>query len=275
MRVEDILEIAIDYFDGATVDQVIRATRNVVRDINASFMGIHKTVKVYDDGIFYEGYKFKNDKLTGTVQRQGAPNSEDVVGNGTEFTQELEVGDEIIIDSTVYIVQTITDDTSMSINRDEGDADADGLSFYKVIDSSSIELLGLEKRILRVIVDGYVCLEKKHFHDCDDDNYVFKRNSYNEISLNYFGDTIHLECLYALPLPQNKSDIIEFPQAYDGIFTNGIVFYLARIPKLFSERLIESYAGIYFNMIRDLSKYTEGSIETNYQYWNYHTGRLE
>ena len=53
------------------------------------------------------------DDITGTVNVTN--NSTAVVGVGTSFTEQLEIGDAITINAVGYVIDTITDDTNLDL----------------------------------------------------------------------------------------------------------------------------------------------------------------
>ena len=78
-----------------------------------------------DDLVFYE--YGRHQILTGVVTI--TENSIDVVGTDTKFETELKSGDRIDIDNNVYIVDTITDDTHLSL-REEALSTGSNLNYY-------------------------------------------------------------------------------------------------------------------------------------------------
>lgn len=66
-----------------------------------------------DDPVFYEYGRDEN--ITGTVST--VADSDTVVGSSTLFETQLQVGDKIEIDSHDYVVESITDDTHLTISR--------------------------------------------------------------------------------------------------------------------------------------------------------------
>lgn len=78
-----------------------------------------------DDLMFYE--YGRHTSLQGAVSTtQG---STAVVGNSTQFTVELHSGDRIEIDGVVYIVDTITDDTNLTLTTEASDTLSD-VNYY-------------------------------------------------------------------------------------------------------------------------------------------------
>ena len=67
-----------------------------------------------DDPIFYEAGRHVS--LTGTVSTTA--NSTAVTGSGTTFTVQLSPGDRVDIDGDIYTVDSITDDTSLTLTDD-------------------------------------------------------------------------------------------------------------------------------------------------------------
>lgn len=67
-----------------------------------------------DDLVYYQ--KDRADTLSGAVS--GNISTKNVVGTSTKFTTELHKGDYVIIDGNTYVVDTITDDTNLTLVED-------------------------------------------------------------------------------------------------------------------------------------------------------------
>lgn len=279
MLVSELITHAVDYYDNITVDECMRAIRNVIRDINASFRGVYKRVDCIDGVNLYNGYTYKNTRLTGTVEiapgAVPATDPSEMTGNNTEFTQELVVGDYIIVNNIIYRIASILDDDNATIQEPNITVVA-GASLYKITSFTTFMLNGMEKTVLRIIVDNLICREVREFDRCHPEDYSFIRRGYNEVEFNNLPDfpKIEIEGLYALTLPENKGDeILDFPPAWDGILTNGILFYLARRPKTKDADAVELYGSQYYNKLRNFAENTGVSLPVDYSAWDYANAR--
>ena len=80
----------------------------------------------HDDanGMFfeYDGKYFNVVKRTSTLQLAGTialtPNSNTILGNNTLFTQQLKIGDKVVIKGMVHRVTSVTSDTNISVSPD-------------------------------------------------------------------------------------------------------------------------------------------------------------
>jgi len=117
---------------------------NLPRVTVKNWIGATTRVGPFDDqnGLFWEfdGQELSVVKRSATYQLSGYVNvtsgSQTVSGTNCRFTQQLKVGDSIVIRGMTYRVGSITDDNSMSINPEyRGVNNASGIKIAQVIDS--------------------------------------------------------------------------------------------------------------------------------------------
>ncbi len=280
MTVNELVELATDYFQGVTVDETIRAIRNTIRDVNGAFRGLHKLLTILEDSRFYHEYWHPKTQLPGTIQiTPGAVPETDpsnLQGDNADFTIWLESGDVIYVNGALYTISDVIDDDSATITAPNITEPVLSLA-YRIIDDQSIELNGLEKTLLRVYVNGELSREVKSFDQCTGEENAYIRAGYDRIVFNYLPENprIALEGLYGISNIETRTDEIEMPQAWEAILTNGILFYLSKIPKFRDEQATADYSRHYYQKLRDLSASTDLSIAVNPPKWDYAKARKE
>ena len=230
MTVRELIAIAADVYEVTDIDLLFRAVNNVIRDINGVFRGLHKTRRIFSEDSFLPGYRYKGDRLTGTVQIAGLPPN--MAGTGTQFATELTVGDKITVNGQIYTVTAITNATIATVTPATQEQPALSIA-YRIDSENTLILSGTEKTILKVIVDDLICQEVKDFDKLSETTYSYIRQGYNELHFADLPDdpTIEIEALFAIPFVADKTDEIDFPMAWEAIFTNGILYYISKIPR--------------------------------------------
>jgi len=136
---ENIFTVSAQGTLGSTSAVITNLPRVTVKN----WHGASVRVGPFDDqnGLFWEfdGTEMAVVKRSGTYQLSGfvAVNagSQLVSGTNCRFTQQLKVGDRIIIRGMTYMVGSITDDNSMTVNPEyRGTANATGVKIAVVID---------------------------------------------------------------------------------------------------------------------------------------------
>jgi hypothetical protein len=116
---------------------------NLPRVTVKAWHGATTRVGAFDDqnGLFWEfdGHELAVVKRSATYQLSGFINvnagSQAVTGSSTRFTQQLKIGDRIVIRGMTYMVGTITNDTTMTINPEyRGVNNATSCKIAQVID---------------------------------------------------------------------------------------------------------------------------------------------
>lgn len=116
---------------------------NLPRVTVKNWVGASTRCGPFDDqnGLFWEfdGQELAVVKRSATYQLSGfvnvTPGSQAVTGSGCRFTQQLKVGDSIVIRGMTYRVGSITDDNNMSINPEyRGVNNSSGIKIAQVID---------------------------------------------------------------------------------------------------------------------------------------------
>jgi len=279
MMVNELVILAADYFEGINVDTVIRAIKNTIRDVNGSFRGLHKSVLVTDEGIPYNDYMYETFRLTGTIEIEAAPipdNPSVITGTNTLFETELVDQDQIMVNGTIYTVTNIVNDTNANTVEHDVEEDAGSVA-DKITDRSIITLTGLEKTILRVYVDGELSKEVLSFDQCSPQENAFMRLGYNRIAFRHIADDarVVIEGLFAIHNIENRTDSIEMPQSWEGILTNGLLFYISKLPKHRDNDAAQAYSTHYYQKLRDLATNTDVSLMTDYSHWNYAKARKD
>ena len=116
---------------------------NLPRVTVKNWIGASTRVGAFDDqnGLFweYDGQELAVVKRSATYQLSGfisvTSGSQAITGTSTRFTQQLKVGDSIVIRGMTYRVGSITNDTTMSINPEyRGVNNSSGIKIAHVID---------------------------------------------------------------------------------------------------------------------------------------------
>jgi hypothetical protein len=116
---------------------------NIPRVTIKNWHGASVRVGPFDDqnGLFweYDGSELAVVRRASTFQLSGfvtvSPGSQSVIGSATRFTQQLKVGDRVVIRGMTYMVGTITGDTEMTINPEYRGVNAStGIKIATVID---------------------------------------------------------------------------------------------------------------------------------------------
>ena len=117
---------------------------NIPRVTVKNWHGASVRVGPFDDqnGLFweYDGQELAIVKRSSTFQLSGfvdvTSGSQSVTGTSTRFTQQLKVGDRIVIRGMTYVVGTITSDTALTINPEyRGVNNATSVKIAAVIDN--------------------------------------------------------------------------------------------------------------------------------------------
>jgi hypothetical protein len=126
-----------------TLGSTAAVITNLPRVTVKNWVGASTRCGPFDDqnGIFweYDGQELAVVKRSATYQLSGfvsvASGSQNVTGNGCRFTQQLKVGDSIVIRGMTYRVGSVTDDNTMSINPEyRGVNNSAGIKIAQVID---------------------------------------------------------------------------------------------------------------------------------------------
>jgi hypothetical protein len=116
---------------------------NLPRVTVKNWIGASTRVGAFDDqnGLFweYDGQELAVVKRSATYQLSGfvsvTAGSQSITGTGTRFTQQLKMGDSIVIRGMTYRVGSIDHDTSMTINPEyRGVNNSSGIKIAQVID---------------------------------------------------------------------------------------------------------------------------------------------
>ena len=116
---------------------------NLPRVTVKNWIGASTRVGAFDDqnGLFweYDGQELAVVKRSATYQLSGfvsvTAGSQSITGSSTRFTQQLKVGDSIVIRGMTYRVGSITNDTTMTINPEyRGVNNSSGIKIAHVID---------------------------------------------------------------------------------------------------------------------------------------------
>jgi hypothetical protein len=116
---------------------------NLPRVTVKNWIGASTRVGAFDDqnGLFweYDGQELAVVKRSATYQLSGfisvTAGSQQITGTGTRFTQQLKMGDSIVIRGMTYRVGSIDHDTSMTINPEyRGVNNSSGIKIAQVID---------------------------------------------------------------------------------------------------------------------------------------------
>jgi len=131
--------IAADTLGSATA-----VITNIPRVTVKNWHGASVRVGPFDDqnGLFweYDGQELAVVKRSSTYQLSGfisvIPGSQSVLGFSTRFTQQLKVGDAVVIRGMTYRVGTITSDTVLTINPEyRGVNESSGIKMATIIDT--------------------------------------------------------------------------------------------------------------------------------------------
>jgi len=126
-----------------TLGSTTAVITNLPRVTVKNWVGASTRCGPFDDqnGLFWEfdGQELAVVKRSATYQLSGfvnvSPGSQVVSGNGCRFTQQLKVGDSIVIRGMTYRVGSITNDNTMSINPEYRGVNASsGIKIASVID---------------------------------------------------------------------------------------------------------------------------------------------
>lgn len=128
----------------ATLGSATAVITNIPRVTVKNWHGASVRCGPFDDqnGLFWEfdGQELAVVKRSSTFQLSGfvdvTSGSQAVTGTSTRFTQQLKVGDRIVIRGMTYVVGTITSDTAMTINPEyRGVSSASSVKIAAVIDT--------------------------------------------------------------------------------------------------------------------------------------------
>ena len=128
---------------GEVLESATAVITNIPRVTVQSWHGASVRVGPFDDqnGLFweYDGNELAVVKRASTFQLSGFVNvtsgSQAVTGTSCRFTQQLKVGDRIVIRGMTYMVGSITDDNTMTINPEyRGVNNSSGIKIASIID---------------------------------------------------------------------------------------------------------------------------------------------
>jgi len=126
-----------------TLGSTTAVITNLPRVTVKNWLGASTRVGAFDDqnGLFweYDGQELAVVKRSATYQLSGfisvTAGSQSITGSSTRFTQQLKVGDSIVIRGMTYRVGSITDDTTMTVNPEyRGVNNSSGIKIAHVID---------------------------------------------------------------------------------------------------------------------------------------------
>jgi hypothetical protein len=127
-----------------TLGSATAVITNIPRVTVKNWHGASVRVGPFDDqnGLFweYDGQELAVVKRSSTYQLSGfisvIPGSQGVLGFSTRFTQQLKVGDSVVIRGMTYRVGTITSDTVLTINPEyRGVNESSGIKMATIIDT--------------------------------------------------------------------------------------------------------------------------------------------
>ena len=128
---------------GVTLGSTSAVITNLPRVTVKNWVGATTRVGAFDDqnGLFWEfdGQELAVVKRSATYQLSGfisvTAGSQSITGTSTRFTQQLKVGDSIVIRGMTYRVGSITDDLTMTVNPEyRGVNNSSGIKIAQVID---------------------------------------------------------------------------------------------------------------------------------------------
>lgn len=128
---------------GVVLGSSVAVITNLPRVTVKNWHGASVRCGPFDDqnGIFweYDGTELAVVKRSSTFQLSGfvavVPGSQAVTGTSTRFTQQLKVGDRIVVRGMTYMVGSITSDTALTINPDyRGVNSSSGIKIATTID---------------------------------------------------------------------------------------------------------------------------------------------
>jgi len=275
MQVNDLILIAVDYFDNISIDPIFRSIKNVIRDINSEFRGLYKTITIIDNKALAPGYNYKNTRLTGTIAVAPAipPTDPSVItGTSTLFLTELSGGDYIAIGDTIYQVNGVTANGAATL-IEAGVTIASPSVAYLITDFNTIVLSGAEKTLFDVTVDDVLCKEVKDFTISEEEDLDYIRVGFNELQFNYLPSfpKINLRGLFSLSQDITRESNIEIPLAWESVLTNGLLFYLNKMAKYRDTTGGTIYGEQYYRCLADFGNAMNQSLPKDNHNWNYHT----
>ncbi len=136
-------ENTFTYTASGTLGSTDAVITNLPRVTVKSWHGASVRVGPFDDqnGLFweYDGQELAVVRRSATYQLSGfvsvSPGSQAVAGTSTRFTQQLKVGDRIVIRGMTYMVGSIASDTALTINPEyRGVNNSSGIKIATIID---------------------------------------------------------------------------------------------------------------------------------------------
>lgn len=262
MQVNELINIALDYLDDITIDEILRNIRNVIREINGVFMGVHKTVDVVKDGNVVSIDYLTNKKIADKVITIYSKTDNFIQVQNIALADKLSLGDLLSIKGYMRRAAKIevADDifTKITLDVPINEIINNTHDLFLIAEDNTITLTGDEKHIFNVLIDGNEAVKVRTVKELKEHKYSFIRPSYDKLIINYPDretlPDVQIRGLFALDTKISRTSTIDLPSAYDGLLVSGMMYFFYRQPRYAVLNAVESMAQPFYQMLNNFSE---------------------